>query len=104
MSRRDEFELEQAALIAKYSDVLAPRRCTVCEPGHCEHTLLDNTSVVVEGVYPNEWVLIHQWSDLSRGGGYWDWEIPQSMVASHALGLLVAAKNDCEDSLQRRPV
>lgn len=103
MSRREDFEIAQAALIAEYADVLAPRRCSVCEPGECHHTIADGTSMVVEGVYPNEWVLVHQWADLNRGGGYWDVDIPQSMVASHALGLLVAAKNDMESAMQRRP-
>lgn len=102
MSRRDEFELAQAALIAEYADVLAPKRCGVCTPGHCDHLVSDGTAVMVDGIYPNEWVLIHQWSSLG-GGGFWDWDIPTSMVASHALGLLVAAKNDCQDMLVRRP-
>lgn len=102
MSRRDEFDAAQSALIAEYADVLAPRRCSVCDPGHCDHTMSDGTAVIIDGIYPNEWVLVHQWSNLA-GGGFWDWEIPQTMVASHAVGLMVAAKNDAEDMLRRRP-
>lgn len=103
VSRRAEFELAQAALIAEYADVLGPQRCSICEPGHCEHTVSDGTAVPIEGAYPTEWVLVHGWTNLLEGGGYWDWDIPQSMVASHAVGLLVAAKHDAEDHLRRRP-
>lgn len=103
MSRREEFELAQAALIAEYADVLGPQRCSVCEPGECTHRVTDGTAVPVEGAYPTEWILVHGWTNLLSSGGFWDWDIPQSMVASHALGLLIAAKNDCEGLLQRRP-
>lgn len=104
MTRREQFEVAQAALIAEYADVLGPQKCSICEPGECDHDVADGTAVPIDGAYPTSWILVHGWTNLNVGGmGYWDWDIPGSMVASHALGLIIAAKNDCESLLVRRP-